>query len=201
MATKTYQITEDTYINGRFDGYSTNQDGSNYSTSSTLQVNFRRGSSTGNDAYQCALLKFDISELKYKKINSATLYLYKISSNDDPYFGKCRFREQWSASNITGNNVTNNASPTGVSYYESPSVSGNWHGYNLRQLLTNAQDEDRKNGTNRLSYGVGIQQDRLLSDTITSYYSSKGSNKPYVTVQYEDVPPLQPSATSPSGSF
>lgn len=201
MATKTYQITEDTYINGRFDGYSTNQDGGNYATSSSLQVNYRRGSSTGYNAYQCALLKFDISELKYKKINSATLYLYKTSSNDNSYIGKCGFRKQWSASNITGNNVTNNASPTGVGYYESPSTSGNWHGYYLRQLLTDAQDEDRKSGTNRLSYGVGIQQDMLSDVAATSYYSSKGSNKPYVEITYEDVPPLQPSAISPSGSF
>lgn len=194
--TKRYEITQDTYIDGYLIGGSYGATNNNYSTSTTLRVG------EVGSTYQSILIGVDASNLKYKKIIAAELYLYNISgagtdTTETMYF--YWFREPWKASEITGANIGSKTTAV-PSKTVTPMHSGSLYKYDIVKVLQEMQSQDKKNNTNILKNGVGFER-YYSSENISVFSSTKGTNKPYLEITYEDVPPLQPNAISPSGSF
>lgn len=198
--TKRYEITQDTYFQGNLSGSTWGATNNNYATSSILRI-----SALGNNDYfkrECTLLGFDISDIKYKKINSATLYMYK-TGGDDSYSSTLYtygIRKGWKASEVTGMNVEDKLDPFSLRQ-ESTNATSGWYKYTLESTFKGLQHIDRANNTTHMKNGIALECYFTSEDTLSIFSSTKGSNKPYIEVNYEDAPPLQPTVFEPNSNY
>lgn len=191
--TKEFKATQNTYIdkslsNDRFIGTNTNYSGKTY-----LKV--------GSDDYETQaytmFLGIDFSEIKYKKIIGAEMFI-NLTNTTDEYRSEVQeftIEEAWDATKITARNH-----PTVSKNYWGDSdrfmrYSGNTYYMNITSSLQGSQR------IGKMEYGYAISPHWAGTRYIDTVTSIQGGIAPYVKVVYEDSPPLKPTLYEPINVF
>ncbi|ASN72272.1 putative structural protein [uncultured Caudovirales phage] len=198
--TKRYEITASTYIDGPYIGNTLEKFKTdiNYANLDVIKIDRRviEDYFVSKDAF----IKFDVSELKYKRIISAKLYMYPrftVTGDNNQSLAYVGIENNWNASKMTGKNIHDtliygNGSGNGYPY-----VSGSWVYYEIRSLIGGNQREDRRYNKNTLKNGCILTGEWENPPTNMTFDSVNGTNKPYLIIDYEDAPPTTPTVYEP----
>lgn len=202
--TKQYAITASTYIDGPCNGNTLEKFKTdiNYANSDVIKIDSRiiEDYIVSKDAF----IKFDVSELKYKRIISAKLYMYPrftVTGDSNQSLAYIGIENNWDASKMTGKNIHDTLVKGKGSGNDYPYVSGSWVYYEIKTLIGENQREDRRYNKNTLKNGCVLGGRWENPPTNMTFDSVNGTNKPYLVIEYEDVPPLKPTIYEPINIF
>lgn len=188
--TKKFYATQDTYIDRSLSsdyviGTNTNYDGRTY-------LKMGEGDDGARNPHT-AFFGIDFTEIKYKKILNAHMYI-KIPSFSEEYTGQ--FREYTIKGAWKANEITALKHPIVDKYYWGDSdnfqkYSGDLYRMGVHSSLKGSQKEGY------MSYGYAISPHWAGNHGVYNLTSIEGGFATYVEVEYEDSPPLQPNIYEP----
>lgn len=131
--------------------------------------------------------------LKYKKITAAVLHVYLLSSIPKP-------SHHWIQTNAY--NLYRDWGEKTVTYANMVSQYGSMTWHNINNSVSSGWFDFILYGYDGLEKGMGFKLE-VPFDTQTAQMASTraSSNKPYLTITYEDVPPETPIVNLPDGNY
>lgn len=200
--TKTFYVSKDTFVDADLYGRNDYVSDINYGNLNYVRFDetfypneFPRGKS--------AMLGFDFSELRYKKIaTNPTLRVKRKSYKSENFYIDVKtgnITVNWDETTVTGRMVNGKSNVVRESQFI-PKSEEMWDSIDLYTLLNNMQRTDGEDKTNYMKNGLFIQW-WSYGGGYYEFYSKEDGNPAYVTVTYEDAPPLQPIVFEPNSNY
>ncbi|QUI24869.1 hypothetical protein HZI73_22330 [Vallitalea pronyensis] len=147
---------------------------------------------TTRDKYRAAIM-FDLTALPTdKNITKAILHLNKYTGNNETIYAI-----------ESSTSFTESSGPYGWNsgVYSSFMTNSGWcSGSVLSNLLWKMQNGSFDNENKRIAFILSNVLDFYSpTSNVTGFYTKESSNKPYLEIEYEDIPPSPPTNLAPSG--